>query len=108
MQLGERRKKLDSDGRGLCSVPMWNNGLPAGFCENEAYGDNDPKKYDGYVGGLACPDHGGPKVRVFMDGNMYCAVKPDFITLQESPAGFGETKDEAIKELHQHPGLLKQ
>jgi len=29
------------------------------------------------------------------DGNQWCAVGPDFINLQESPAGFGDTQKEA-------------
>ena len=62
---------------GLCSVPMWVNGCPAGTCDCKAYGER-PKgarfwnyaaneeqrldgRYNGYVPGLACPAHGGPK-----------------------------------------------
>lgn len=97
MQCGERHKKVNEQGIGLCSVPMWCQGMPAGFCDNEAYGHRENKRvYDGYVMHLACPGHGGPKVRVFMDGDQFCAVKPDFVNLQESPAGFGNTKEEAI------------
>lgn len=33
------------------------------------------------------------------DGNMWCAHRPDFVNLQESPCGFGETKREAAGEL---------
>ena len=36
---------------------------------------------------------------VFMDGDSICATKKDFINLQESPAGFGDTEAEAIAEL---------
>lgn len=96
----KRHKELDEQGVGLCSVPMWRGGLPAGFCDREAYGYRTRKHiYDGYVMYLACPAHGGPTVRVFMDGDKFCAVKPDFVNLQESPAGFGDTKNEAIKNL---------
>ncbi len=65
-----------TDGVGKCSVPMWMNGLPAGFCDEPAYGV-PPKteyyrdsqghmarvdgKYHGYVPGLACRGHGGPE-----------------------------------------------
>jgi hypothetical protein len=56
-------------------------------------------RYSGIVPGLACPIHGGPDVRTFMDGNAWCAVAPDFINLQESPAGFGETREAAINAL---------
>lgn len=65
-----------TDGIGKCSVPMWINGCPAGFCDKPAYG-NPPKcemyrdgvgelrrmdgRYSGYVPALACPGHGGPE-----------------------------------------------
>ncbi len=64
------------NGIGKCSVPMFRGDLPAGFCNEPAYGNrpnssqfwNYPAqrfmrmdgKYDGYVPGLACPTHGGP------------------------------------------------
>jgi len=61
---------------GKCSVPMWCNGLPDGFCDRPAYGVPLPYRYFvsnngervrldggyvGYVPALACPAHGGPK-----------------------------------------------
>lgn len=109
------REKLNELGEGLCSVPMWMNGIPAGFCDRPAYG-NRPNgstwrnaytgeemrhdgRYNGYVPGLACECHGGPRIRTFKDGNAWCAVKPDFVNLQESDAGFGDTPEAAIKEL---------
>jgi hypothetical protein len=110
----ESNKKVDEFGIGRCSVPMWSMGMPAGFCNEEAYGERLPTKihtrwdghtyaedgrYAGYVPYLACPAHGGPKVRTFMDGNAWCAVHPCFANLQESPAGFGATREEAIKAL---------
>lgn len=65
------------DGVGRCSVPMWRWGVPAGFCDEPAYGVRLPCKewrnaytgemvrddgrYSGYVPGLACPTHGGPR-----------------------------------------------
>ena len=52
-------------------------------------------RYSGYVPRLACPRHGGPDSRVFKDGSAWCAVYSDFINLQESPAGFGDTPEEA-------------
>lgn len=57
--------------------------------------------YNGYVPGLACYAHGGPKTRVFKEGNMWCAVHKDFTNLQESPAGFGLTPELARTELEQ-------
>lgn len=62
---------------GKCSVPMWIGGSPAGTCDNEAYGNRPPGRtktgpagyeyrddgrYAGYVAGLACPIHGGPRL----------------------------------------------
>lgn len=114
-RIGKNHEKLDEDGVGKCSVPMWQGGLPAGFCDKEAYGfpTKSPRifnygimreqrldgKYDGYVPALACPDHGGPLSRCFMDGDKVCAVYPDFINLQESFAGFGENADKARLDL---------
>lgn len=40
-----------------------------------------------------------PKPHVRLDGNKWCATNPDFINLQESPAGFGDTPEEAIADL---------
>jgi hypothetical protein len=68
--------ELDENGEGLCSVPMWMNGVPAGFCNKKAYGERPSckqyrdghgrlcrtdGKFDGYVPYLACPGHGGPE-----------------------------------------------
>ena len=65
-----------TDGAGKCSVPMWSGGCPAGFCDEPAYGEQEPgqERYGewnhargrfspGYCGGLACYRHGGPKER---------------------------------------------
>jgi len=113
-RISERHEKLDQNGEGLCSVPMWSMGCPAGLCDRPAYGERPPGRnynrwdgsrwrddglYAGYVPALACPIHGGPSTRVFLDGNMWCAVNPDFVNLQESPAGFGETPEIARKSL---------
>jgi len=76
MRCGKIHMKVGKDGRGKCSVPMWRNGLPAGFCDEVAYGPpikckmyrdytgrlcREDGRYNGYVPGLACPSHGGPK-----------------------------------------------
>ncbi len=74
-RLSEHHKTL-TNGVGKCSVPMWYDGIPAGFCDKDAYGERPPckeyyndytketyrldKKYSGYVPALACPAHGGP------------------------------------------------
>lgn len=115
MRLSKHHEELNELGEGKCSVPMWSMGAPAGFCDQPAYGVRPPcreffniytqdmrredGRYSGYVPALACPGHGGPDVRTFMDGNAWCAVKPDFINLQESPAGFGDTREAAIAAL---------
>lgn len=62
--------------KGKCSVPMWRDGCPDGFCDADAFGNYVPGltfrdaytgevrrldgKWNGYVSGLACPKHGGP------------------------------------------------
>jgi len=106
----ECHEKVDAEGRGKCGVPMWyGHGGDAGFCNKEAYGlqvpcdtfidrDGIRMRYGGgrsYSGVLCCAAHGGPKVRTFMDGNAWCAVHPDFVNLQESAAGFGDTPEAA-------------
>jgi len=37
--------------------------------------------------------------RIYLDGDMWCAVGPNFVDLQESKAGFGKTPNEAIADL---------
>jgi hypothetical protein len=93
---------------GKCRVPMWSMGVPDGFCDAPAFGEQHPKAilyaqgYSDrnrvpYCHGPCCPAHGGPKedgFRFFPDGLtaegrlMWCCVGPDFENLQESPAGF--------------------
>jgi len=78
-----------------CSVPMWRNGTPAGACDQPAYGERPPGKtyrrwdgyeyradgrYPGYVPGLACPIHGGPKLQDVAhkgDPCQYCGTAHD-------------------------------
>jgi hypothetical protein len=36
---------------------------------------------------------------LFRDGDAWCAVGPDFVDLQRSPAGFGATQQEAVRAL---------
>lgn len=42
------------------------------------------------------------KVLLSRDGNQWCATEKDFINLQESPAGFGDTPEDAIASLRKH------
>lgn len=39
------------------------------------------------------------EIRVFMDGDQWCAVFTNFINLQESEAGFGHTEEAAVTQL---------
>jgi len=41
-------------------------------------------------------------IQVYMDGNSWCAVYEDFINLQESVAGFGDTPSEAVTDLRRN------
>lgn len=54
---------------GKCSKPMWRYpGVPAGFCDNPAYGEQleGNHKDFGYVRRLACHNHGGPTRDAYM------------------------------------------
>lgn len=111
----EDHQKLNEAGEGRCSVPMWQMGMQC-FCDAPAYGERPEPSYywrdaytgqrkrsdglyDGYVPGLACHAHGGPKHRAFLDGNAWCAVPENFTNIQESPCGFGATPELARKAL---------
>lgn len=88
----EHHHKL-TNGVGKCSVPMWMNGVPAGFCDKPAYGKPVPSqmfrdgwtgelrrmdgKYNGYVPGLACEGHGGPSPTHFGDPCVHCGTPHD-------------------------------
>lgn len=105
-----------------CTVPMFSMGSPSGFCGREAYGMQLPENYlketryisrAPYCTGFACPEHGGPsrdEVRIYADGvgvdgrRMWCAVMPNFINLQESPAGFDTNPMVAVAKLRAQPG----
>lgn len=43
-------------------------------------------------------------VRLYRDGNQWCATRADFENLQESPAGFGETALAAFSQLAKELG----
>lgn len=106
---------LDEHGIGRCSRPMWDGyGMDAGFCDRIAYGKRPEGKalrdrfgevfredgrYGGYMPGLACIHHGGDGPRFERDGNMWCATTTTFTNLQESIAGFGETREAAEADL---------
>lgn len=44
-------------------------------------------------------------LKLTLDGNQWCATKVDFINLQESSAGFGATKFDAVVALAKNLGL---
>lgn len=46
--------------------------------------------------------------RLFMDGEQWCATREDFVDLQESPAGFGNTALEAMSGLCKALGYKPQ
>lgn len=58
-------------------------------CDND-----DAETYASHIG-----------VNLSVDGNQFCATKIDFVNLQESPAGFGATKLEAMSELAKELGI---
>ena len=74
-RLSKHHEEL-TNGVGKCSVPMWQMGCPAGFCDEPAFGKRPEGKqwrnaytgemrridgrYNGYIPGLACEAHGGP------------------------------------------------
>lgn len=78
-----------------CSVPMWSMGLPAGCCDQDAYGKKpkgiiyrlwdgseyrDDGLYPGYVPDWACSGHGGPKLKDLAhcgDPCKHCGVSHD-------------------------------
>lgn len=51
------------------------------------------------------PDWWNTDVRVFLDGNAWCAVGAGFENLQESPVGFGDTPQAAVNNLRANAAL---
>ncbi len=104
----------DATGQGKCSAPLWSASGEV-FCDEPEFGRQEPgqRRYGtygtgrfmaGHCPGLACYRHGGPEFRVFKDGEQWQAVCADFVSLQESPAGFGPTRAEAIASLRARAG----
>ena len=101
-----------------CRKAMWyGDGSPAGHCDEPAYGATR-FGWDGMPLQIACERHGGPVLDLRKDGNKWCAtVRPydvtgcdaksgraapqraGFADLQNSPAGFGHTKKQAVTNL---------
>jgi len=42
------------------------------------------------------------RMRLFKDGAAWCITGDDFVNLRESPAGFGDTADEALADYRKH------
>lgn len=102
-----------------CRVPIFMMGGPAGFCGDTSFGHQLPsavlRKERGwrpvdvpYCFGHCCPSHGGPQEgqpilfddRLTNEGRqMWCAVMPGFINLQESEAEFSGDPNKAIAAL---------
>lgn len=89
--------ELNDQGYGKCSAPMWCNGMPAGFCDRIAFGTRTKagKRYDGYVGHLACYGHGGPGYNQLKqdaqghhkgDPCIYCGTPHDKVKVGPCPA----------------------
>jgi hypothetical protein len=53
------------------------------------------------------PDWWNTGTKVFLDGNKWVGVRKDFVNLQESLAGFGDTPMAAIKDLKNKEGNNK-
>lgn len=115
-RMSDHHQTLNEQGEGKCSVPLFSQGTSAGFCDDPAYGKRPPDlgehrdangdvkrfdgKYSGVVPALACPAHGGPEFRTFMDDlGKWCAIMPNFGNAKIGPVGFGDTREEAIAEL---------
>ena len=52
------------------------------------------------------PEWWNTGMQVFMDGDTWCAVGKDFIDLQSSNAGFGNTPQKAVDELYKSIGSV--
>ena len=50
------------------------------------------------------PDFPADAFVLVRDGTKWSAVRPNFVNLQESPAGFGDTPDEAMNALVRDEG----
>lgn len=78
-----------TNGVGKCSMPMWANGIPEGFCDAPAYGHrrrgyeyrDGYGNYTGYCPGLACPAHGGPPPTHFRDPCVHCGTPHDEVAV---------------------------
>ena len=118
-QCGIRHKEGVPLGQGLCSVPMWRNGMPADFCDSPAYGPQTHFNgdYPPYIPGLACRGHGGPTLQEVIKGRV--AIRFDgppapeagrFIEVERNGASikFGEWVNDGDDWLLVLPGTVKE
>lgn len=94
-----------TNGVGKCSVPMWCNGVPAGFCDEPAFGEQTEKgkrRYTDYAPYLACLRHGGPKSRV---ENIVVYLIPDDPNNDRVQKELGKLSDVKISEIICPPGV---
>ena len=89
--LSKYNRELNEMCEGKCSVPMWRGGLPAGFCDDPAYGNETEnhkewmrmKREYQYVPALACPGHGGPRKKEMV--NLCVNCKEHIATCDSNP-----------------------
>ena len=67
-------------------------------CENEAGAVDVAEAWSDRLNQRRGIDNYLP-VRVYLDGNQWCAVHRNFVNLQESHAGFGDTIEAAVRDL---------
>ena len=106
-QCGNKHKKLNDQGYGKCSVPMWQYpGVPAGFCDRIAFGQptkEGKRRYNHHVPYLACYGHGGPRYNQLMQLNpdrpyhlgdpcIYCGTPHDDVESGPCPAHIKERR----------------
>jgi hypothetical protein len=86
----------------LCGNPTFNHST--GWC------CINPRCSNGITGPtsavIVTPDWWNTDINVKKDGNAWCAFYDDFVNLQESPAGFGDTPQEAVNALKMLEGRL--
>lgn len=105
-QMSKHHQELTA-GVGKCSVPMWSNGLPDGFCDAPAYGEQTAAyradcRLTGlcpsYAPGLACPAHGGPSQATLASGQGAALAAPPVLP-QPMPEDEGHRFREALADL---------
>ena len=62
-------------------------------CDECGFVNNDKSDADPLL------DWWNDDIRIMLDGNAWCAHRKDFINLQESSAGFGDTPKDAVADL---------